>query len=116
MAALALTAVCTNVAKAGYLYVSTTDWTPTTGASVNLPINAQSGVTIGEHSLFEIAMQNDDSANVGNTIEVGITTDPGINGVEVPTGSCSHGLPARDKDTIQAPISSLTSATSGMPR
>jgi len=84
MAALALTALCTNAAKAGYLYVSTTDWTPTTGASVNLPINAQSGVTMGEHSLFEMAMQNDDSDNVGNTIEVGITTDLGLNGDEAP--------------------------------
>jgi len=68
-------------ANAGYLYVGAADNTTTTGANVNLPINAQtvSNALTDEHSLFEMSMSNM-SGSSGNIIEIGVTTDIGLNG------------------------------------
>ena len=75
---LAFTATSAN-GGAGYLYVADTDTTPTTYAYVNLPINAQTIGNEPEHSLFEISMSNMSGA-AGNIIEIGVTTDLGLNG------------------------------------
>ena len=84
IAALLLTltfaAIPANVAKAGYLYVADYDSTPTTGALVNLPINAQTVSIEPDHSLFEMALMYTPSGGIGDTIEIGVTTDPALNG------------------------------------
>jgi neprosin-like protein/PEP-CTERM motif-containing protein len=78
---LAFTAASANAGTAGYLYVGDSDTTTTTEANVNLPINAQtvSDATLDEHSLFEMSMSNEFGAS-GNIIEIGVTTDIGLNG------------------------------------
>ena len=65
----------------GYLYVGEYDSTPTTQAHVSFPINAQavSNLTADEHSLFEMSMSNQSGAT-GDIIEIGVTTDIGVNG------------------------------------
>jgi hypothetical protein len=68
-----------NVAMAGYLYVADTDTTQTTDAYVSLPINAQTVSTEPDHSLFEMSMSNEGGSS-GNIIEIGVTTDPALNG------------------------------------
>ena len=82
---LAFTATSANAGTAGYLYVSDADTTSTTEANVNLPINAQtiSNATVDEHSLFEMSMSNTFGAT-GNIIEIGVTTDVGLNGNSTP--------------------------------
>ena len=77
---LAWTATSAN-AGPGYLYVGEYDSTATTQASVNLPINAQtvSNNLTDEHSLFEMSMSNQGGSS-GNIIEIGVTTDLGVNG------------------------------------
>jgi hypothetical protein len=77
---LAFTATSANAGTAGYLYVSDIDTTPPTAASVYLPINAQTVGNAPEHSLFELAMINPIGAWPGDTIEIGITIDPALNG------------------------------------
>ena len=74
---LAFTAASAN---AGYLYVADEDPNPTTEASVYLPINAQTVGNAPEHSLFEMAMIKPVGVWPGDTIEIGITTDPAVNG------------------------------------
>jgi hypothetical protein len=76
---LAFTATSANAGTAGYLYVADYDTTPTNEAYVNLPITAQTVGNAPEHSLFEMSMSNEGGAS-GNIIEIGITTDPGLNG------------------------------------
>ncbi|MGO9110727.1 MAG: PEP-CTERM sorting domain-containing protein [Thermoguttaceae bacterium] len=76
---LAFTATSANTGTAGYLYVADTDTTPTTGAHVDLPINAQTVGNAPDHSLFEMSMSNTVGAS-GNIIEIGVTTDPSLNG------------------------------------
>jgi hypothetical protein len=78
---LAFAVSTANAASAGYLYVADTDLTRTTSASVNLPINAQvvNNSLVDEHSLFEMSMSNQ-SGSTGNIIEIGVTTDRGLNG------------------------------------
>ena len=78
---LAFTATSANAGTAGYLYVDDADTTSTTEANVNLPINAQtvSDAKLDEHSLFEMSMSNMWGAS-GNIIEIGVTTDLGLNG------------------------------------
>ena len=78
---LAFTANSANAGTAGYLYVGDADTTSTTEANVNLPINAQtvSDAELDEHSLFEMSMSNEFGAS-GNIIEIGVTTDLGLNG------------------------------------
>ena len=83
VATLAFAAISAHIAKAGYLYVGNADTDTITGASVDLPINAQSGVLAGEHSLFEMSMSNEWGAS-GNIIEIGVTTDPLTNGDNAP--------------------------------
>ena len=65
----------------GFLYAGEWDSIPTTEASVNLPINAQTVryVTVNEHSLFEMSMSNMSGAT-GDIIEIGVNTDMGVNG------------------------------------
>jgi hypothetical protein len=65
-------------ATAGYVYVAGFDTRSTTEASVDLPVNAQTAL-YGEHSLFEMSMSNE-TGSTGNIIEIGITTDPELNG------------------------------------
>jgi len=77
---LTFTAIPANVAKAGYLYVADVDSTPSTGAFVNLPINAQTVNIEPDHSLFEMAVMYTPSGGIGDTIEIGVTTDPALNG------------------------------------
>ncbi|HEY1686796.1 MAG TPA: PEP-CTERM sorting domain-containing protein [Tepidisphaeraceae bacterium] len=81
IAALAFTTVSVHAGTAGYLYVGDADQTSTTEANVNLPINAQtiSNAKVDEHSLFEMSMSNTFGAT-GNIIEIGVTTDIGLNG------------------------------------
>src|SRR3974390_589916 len=75
---LVLAAPSANAA-AGYLYVGDYDPTATTEASVNIPVNAQTGLVSTEHSLFEMSMSNQTGSS-GNIIEIGVTTDPSLNG------------------------------------
>ena len=81
VAPLAFAAASANAGTAGYLYVADADTTSTTEANVNLPINAQtvSDAKVDEHSLFEMSMSNEFGAT-GNIIEIGVTTDLGLNG------------------------------------
>jgi hypothetical protein len=74
---LVLAATSANAAAPGYLYVSDFDSIPSTHASANLPINAQT-VQVGEHSLFEMSMSNQ-FGDTGNIIEIGVTTDVLLN-------------------------------------
>ncbi len=75
---VSVTLLVVNVARADYQYVAGFDLTPTTKASVNLPVNAQT-VSIGQHSLFEMSLSNH-TGSTGNIIEVGVTTDFALNG------------------------------------
>jgi PEP-CTERM motif/Neprosin len=68
---------------AGYLYVADSDTTPTTEASVDLPVGAQTVATDGEHSLFEMSMSNMGGSS-GDIIEIGVTTDFSLNGDQNP--------------------------------
>lgn len=81
VAPLAFTAISAHAGTAGYLYVDDADTTRTTEANVNLPINAQtvSDANVDEHSLFEMSMSNAFGAT-GDIIEIGVTTDLGLNG------------------------------------
>ena len=72
-----------EVASAGYLYVADIDSMETTGASVSLPIHAETVGTLGDHSLFEMSMSNE-SVALGDIIEIGVTTDPNLNGDSAP--------------------------------
>jgi hypothetical protein len=78
---LAFTATSAIAGTAGYLYVGDADTTSTTEANVDLPINAQtiSDAKVDEHSLFEMSMSNEFGAS-GNIIEIGVTTEIGLNG------------------------------------
>ncbi|HZZ29258.1 MAG TPA: neprosin family prolyl endopeptidase [Pirellulales bacterium] len=78
---LVFMATSANAGSAGYLYVGDYDPTSTTEANINLPINAQaiSNAIVDEHSLFEMSMSNSFGAS-GNIIEIGVTTDIGLNG------------------------------------
>jgi len=76
---LAFTTILVNDTMAIYLYDGEYDATQTTSAYVNLPINAQTNVVSGEHSLFEMSMSNAFGSS-GDFIEIGITTDPLLNG------------------------------------
>ena len=82
---LAFTATSADAAMAGYLYVGDADTTSTTEANVNLPINAQTvnNAKLDEHSLFEMSLSNVFGAS-GNIIEIGVTTDLGLNGDSTP--------------------------------
>ncbi len=82
---LAFTATSADAGTPGYLYVGDADTTSTTEANVNLPINAQTvnNAKLDEHSLFEMSLSNAFGAS-GNIIEIGVTTDLGLNGDSTP--------------------------------
>jgi hypothetical protein len=82
---LGFLATSASAGTVGYLYVGDADTTATTEASVNLPINAQtiSDAIVEEHSLFEMSMSNT-FATTGDIIEIGVTTDLGLNGDSKP--------------------------------
>lgn len=85
VAPLAFSAASANAATSGYLYVGDADTIATTAANVDLPINAQtiSDANVDEHSLFEMSMSNTFGSS-GNIIEIGVTTDIGLNGDSTP--------------------------------
>jgi hypothetical protein len=77
---MAFTGASANAGSPGYLYVADFDTTPTTAASLNLPVSAETvSSSSEEHSLFEMSMSNEGGSS-GNIIEIGITTDRGLNG------------------------------------
>ncbi len=82
---LAFTATSADAGTAGYLYVGDADTTSTSEANVKLPINAQTvnNAKLDEHSLFEMSLSNAFGAS-GNIIEIGVTTDLGLNGDSTP--------------------------------
>lgn len=64
-----------------FSYVTGTQTTSaTTGASVDMYVGAPAGVGTDGHSLQELALQTTGGTTVANTIEVGWTVDPGVNG------------------------------------
>jgi len=63
-----------------YSYVTGRQNAAATGASVTMYQAAPSGVTSDGHSLQELALQSSNDTTTANTIEIGWTVDPGVNG------------------------------------
>ena len=68
-----------SAGTAGFLYASAYDTTHATSAFVTLTAETETNVQPGEHSLTEMAM-----VNGGMVAEIGITTDPALNGDSTP--------------------------------
>lgn len=63
-----------------YSYVTGRQYATATGASVSMYQAAPAGVTSTGHSLQELALQSTNDTRTANTIEIGWSVDPGVNG------------------------------------
>lgn len=84
-----------------FSYVTGRQNAAATGASVSMYQASPSGVTSDGHSLQELALQSSSDTTTANTVEIGWTVDPGVNGDYRPhlfvyhwvngQGSCYNG-------------------------
>lgn len=106
-----------------YSYVTGQQYTDTQGASITMLQAAPANVAANGHSLQELALQSAGGTAVANTIEIGWTVDPGVNGDYQPhlfvyhwiagQGTCYNGCGfVQVSDTVRAGMA-LTPGASG---
>ncbi|MEV8529932.1 neprosin family prolyl endopeptidase [Streptomyces sp. NPDC052000] len=105
-----------------YSYVTGRQYAAATGASVSMYQAAPGGVSPTGHSLQELALQSSNDTTTANTIEVGWTVDPGVNGDYQPhlfvfhwvngQGTCYNGCGfVQVSSTVRAGMALATGAT-----
>ncbi|GAA1988564.1 neprosin family prolyl endopeptidase [Catenulispora subtropica] len=104
-----------------YSYVTGRQYTAATGASVSMYQAAPAGVSSSGHSLQELALQSSNDTTTADTVEVGWTVDPGVNGDYRPhlfvfhwvngQGTCYNGCGFVQTSSTVRPGMALTPGT-----